>query len=55
MPILGNVSFRLDTFRSEPILITEKLKQYLTNPIVNIQVLNFKISVLGDVKRPGSV
>lgn len=29
-----------------------KLQTYLSKPIVNIRVLNFKISVLGDVLRP---
>lgn len=35
-------------------LIREKLKSYLTNPIVNIRVLNYKITILGDVKAPGT-
>lgn len=54
MPIIGEIKLSGLTRSEANILITEKLKQYLTNPIVNIQVLNFKISVLGDVKRPGT-
>lgn len=34
--------------------ITEKLKVYITEPIVQLKILNFKITVLGDVKRPGT-
>jgi polysaccharide export outer membrane protein len=31
----------------------EKLALYLKDPIVNIRILNFRISVLGEVDRPG--
>src|SRR5690606_17492668 len=29
------------------------LKPYLNNPGVNVRIMNFKISVLGEVKTPG--
>ena len=35
-------------------LIKEKLKSYITDPKVNVQILNFKVSVLGDVQNPGT-
>ncbi len=34
--------------------IKRKLKEYLNNPIVNIRILNYKVTVLGDVKSPGT-
>ena len=34
--------------------ITEKLKVFITEPIVQLKILNFKITVIGDVKRPGT-
>lgn len=34
--------------------LTGKLQDYLKSPIVNVRVLNFKISVLGDVLKPDS-
>lgn len=34
--------------------LKEKLKLYLNNPIINIRILNFKVTVLGDVKSPGT-
>ena len=41
--------------RSEAVsLIQDKLSVYVKNPIVNIQILNFKVTVLGDVARPGT-
>lgn len=30
------------------------MEVYLKNPIVNIQILNFKITILGDVDKPGT-
>ena len=54
MPILGNISLIGLTRVEATILIKEQLVQYISNPIVNIQVLNFKISVLGDVNQPGT-
>jgi len=34
--------------------LKSKLEIYLSQPVVNVRLLNFKISVLGDVKNPGS-
>ncbi len=34
--------------------ITDLLKEYVKNPIVNIRTINFKVTVLGEVNRPGS-
>lgn len=33
--------------------LVERYKEYLDNPIVNIKILNFRITVLGDVGSPG--
>jgi polysaccharide export outer membrane protein len=32
----------------------ELLTAYLENPVVHIRILNFKVTVLGDVKKPGT-
>lgn len=34
--------------------LTEQLTTFIKNPIVNIQILNFTVSVLGEVNRPGT-
>jgi len=34
--------------------ISEKMKDYTKNPVVNVRFLNYKITVLGGVKAPGS-
>lgn len=53
-PVLG--ALELDGMkRTEAIqLLEDSLTNYLSNPIVNIQILNYKITVLGDVQRPGT-
>jgi len=35
-------------------LLQSKLSQSIINPVVNIRLMNFKVSVLGEVARPGS-
>jgi polysaccharide export outer membrane protein len=34
-------------------MLNSKLDQYITNPIVNLRIVNYKISVIGEVIRPG--
>ena len=34
--------------------ITEKLREFINEPIIQLKILNFKITVLGDVQRPGT-
>ena len=34
--------------------IEKKLSEYIQDPIVQIQIINFKVTVLGDVKTPGT-
>lgn len=35
--------------------LTQRLVKFLTDPIVTVQFLNFKITVLGEVTRPGTI
>jgi polysaccharide export outer membrane protein len=53
-PILGSIEVaRFTTFE-----VAEKIKSmitdYVKDPIVNVRVLNFQISVLGEVAKPGT-
>jgi polysaccharide export outer membrane protein len=53
-PIIGNVKLE-GLNKSEAIeLLKTKLKDYLQNPVINLQIQNFKVTVLGEVKNPGS-
>lgn len=35
-------------------LIKSKLSDYISHPVINIRIQNFKVTVLGDVRNPGS-
>ena len=54
MPVLGKVKLS-ELTKSEAIVhIKELLFPYLKDPIVNIHFLNYKITVIGEVLRPGT-
>lgn len=53
-PVIGQIKVG-GLNRSQAVeLIREKLAPYVSDPIVNIRLLNFKVTVLGDVKNPGA-
>lgn len=53
-PVLGKIHVDGLSRKELSELLKEKLSEYLKNPIVTIQFLNFKVTVLGEVKNPGS-
>lgn len=54
MPVIGRVKIAgLDRMAAIQ-LLENKLKEYITNPVVQIQIQNYKVTVLGDVKSPGT-
>lgn len=53
-PVIGSIAIGGLTRKEATRLISDKLKPYVNDPIVNIRLTNFKISVLGEVKRPGT-
>jgi polysaccharide biosynthesis/export protein len=54
MPIIGDVKLAGLT-RSEAVtLLKNKLSKYIVNPGVNVNFANFRVTVLGEVARPGS-
>ena len=54
IPILGVIDTTDHTTQSLAIAIQEALSSYIKNPSVNIRILNFRFSVLGEVARPGT-
>lgn len=53
LPLIGSIHIEgLSTMEARE-LIQTKLLPYLKEPIVSLRVVNFKVSVLGDVARPG--
>ena len=53
-PVLGKISLKGLTRIQATELIKNMLKEYVKNPIVNIRTVNFKVTVLGEVTRPGT-
>jgi polysaccharide export outer membrane protein len=53
-PVIGKIQLAGLTRKEAIEKLTEKVKQYITNPTINLRILNYKISVLGEVKSPGS-
>ena len=52
-PILGNVKIQGLTVNEAKELLKQKLADYLKDPIVNMRILNFRVSVHGEVRKPG--
>ena len=36
-------------------MLTNSLVNYVMNPVVTVQFLNFKVTVLGEVNQPGAL
>ena len=53
-PVLGRIKVDGISRNELAELLKDKLSRYLKNPIVTVQFLNFKVTVLGEVKNPGS-
>lgn len=52
-PVIGRL-FLADLTRSAAeALFVEKISAYVKNPMVKIKIINYKVSVLGEVKKPG--
>lgn len=52
-PVIGQVTTTgktLEELRSE---INEKISVYVKNPTITIRLINFKVTILGEVNRPG--
>lgn len=52
LPLVGSVQVAGSTTDEVAKSLTGKLQDYLKSPIVNVRILNFKVSVLGDVSKP---
>ncbi len=53
-PTLGKIELKDLTIEEAKQLILGKLKPHLNDPVVNIRHLNFKVTVSGEVLRPGT-
>ncbi|WP_010522391.1 polysaccharide biosynthesis/export family protein [Aquimarina agarivorans] len=53
-PVLGTVHLSGLSKTDAVDYLKQEISKYVKNPIVNLRITNFKISVLGEVSRPGT-
>lgn len=53
-PVVGSLKVAGFTTKELTRNVTSKLTEYLVKPIVNIRLVNFKVTVMGEVKSPGT-
>tara|TARA_Y200000002_G_scaffold381543_1_gene395853 strand:+ start:6031 stop:6741 length:711 start_codon:yes stop_codon:yes gene_type:complete len=54
MPLLGSINTKNQTPQTIAKDIQEALSSFIKNPSVNVRILNFRVSILGEVKQPGT-
>ena len=54
-PLIGKIKLTGLNIEEATELIKTEIQTYLKSPIVSIQIQNFKITILGDVKNPGTI
>lgn len=54
LPLIGTINTTNKNTQTLALDLQEKLSPYIKNPSVNIRLLNFRISVLGEVNNPGT-
>ncbi|WP_290628658.1 polysaccharide biosynthesis/export family protein [Altibacter sp.] len=52
-PVLGDVSVAGKTRGEVQTILKEKLSEYIKDVVVDVRIMNFKITVLGQVNNPG--
>jgi polysaccharide export outer membrane protein len=52
-PLIGKINLAGLTILQAIDLLKNKIKIYVNNPIINLELTNFKYTILGEVKAPG--
>ncbi|AYN68433.1 polysaccharide export protein [Euzebyella marina] len=53
-PVIGKIKIAGLSAEEVRILLRDRLSEYLKDPIINIRLRNFSVTVLGEVNRPGT-
>lgn len=53
-PVIGKTKIAGLSAEETRVLLRERLAEYLIDPIINIRLRNFSVSILGEVNRPGT-
>ncbi|MBS1585401.1 MAG: polysaccharide biosynthesis/export family protein [Bacteroidetes bacterium] len=54
-PVVGKIKVDGLTLRAVKDLIAQKLKDYVKDPVIEARIINYKVTVLGEVNHPGTV
>jgi polysaccharide export outer membrane protein len=54
-PVVGKIKVDGLTLRAVKDLIAQKLKDYVKDPVIEARIINYKVTVLGEVSHPGTV
>jgi polysaccharide export outer membrane protein len=54
LPLIGSVNLKGLTIAEATSFIENKFKVFIDDPIITIKKLNFKVTVLGEVNKPGT-
>ncbi len=52
LPLAGKIKIGGLTTKEAAALVTKSLEKYLEQPTVNLRIINYKVSILGEVERP---
>lgn len=55
LPLLGEIPVEGLTIDEAQQLITKELKKQVKSPVVTVELINFKITVIGEVNKPASL
>ena len=53
-PVLGTIEVEGINRQELAGKLEKKVSEYVQDPIVNVRIVNFQVSVLGEVNRPGT-
>ncbi|MFI2744571.1 polysaccharide biosynthesis/export family protein [Zhouia sp. PK063] len=53
-PVLGTVNVAGLSRSALVIKLRKDISTYVKNPIINVRIMNYKVSILGEVKNPGT-
>ncbi|MFC4097890.1 polysaccharide biosynthesis/export family protein [Euzebyella saccharophila] len=53
-PVIGKIKIAGLSAEEVRMLLRDRLSEYLKDPIINIRLRNFSVTVLGEVNRPGT-
>ncbi|MDQ0639471.1 polysaccharide export outer membrane protein [Pedobacter sp. W3I1] len=54
LPVVGNIRLEGLTIEQAQASISKELDKYVKKPVVDVQLVNFKVTVIGEVNRPST-